>query len=145
MRLIKYDPFREMQGIRNQMNQWLGSFGEPVDWWDGKTFSPTCDVEETDNEIVVKMDVPGINEKEISLTLSGDNLIIQGERKSETEDKKKHFHRMERFYGTFERMIPLPLTVERDKINAEYQKGVLEVHLPKIPEVKPKEIPIKIK
>jgi HSP20 family protein len=142
---MRYDPFHEIEGIRDQMNQWLGSFAEPAEWWDRKTFSPSCDVEETDNEVIVKMDVPGINEKEISLSLSGDNLIIKGERKSEKEDKKKHVHRMERFYGSFERVLPLPLTVDKEKINAEYQKGVLEVHLPKIPEVKPKDIPIKVK
>jgi HSP20 family protein len=145
MRLIRYDPFREIQGMRDQMNQWLGSIDESAGWGNVKTFSPTCDMEETENEIVVKMDVPGIDEKEITLTLSGDNLIIKGERNTEKDEKKKHFHRMERFQGTFERVLPLPLTVEKEKINAEYQKGVLEVHLPKVPEVKPKEIPIKVK
>jgi HSP20 family protein len=80
-----------MQGFRDQINQWLESFSEPGEWWDGKTFSPTCDVEESDNEIVVKMDVPGINEKEISLTLSGNNLIIKGERKSEADELNNQF------------------------------------------------------
>ena len=91
------------------------------------------------------MDATGIEEKEISLTISGDNLIIKGERNSEKDEKNKHFHRMERFYGSFERVLPLLLTVDRDKIKVEYQKGVLEVSLPKVPDVKPKEIPIKVK
>ncbi len=144
MRIIKYDPFHEMQGMRDQMNQWLNPFAEPVGYWDDRGFSPSCDVEETENEIVVKMDVPGIDEKEISLILSGDNLIIKGDRKIERDEKKKHFHRVERFHGFFERILPLPLSVDKEKINAEYKKGVLEVHMPKVPEVKPKEIPIKV-
>ena len=131
--------------MRDQMNEWLGSFNEPVSWGNEKTFSSTCDVEETENEIVVKMDVPGIDAKGISLTLSGDNLIVKGERHTEKDEKKKHFHRLERFRGIFERVLPLPLTVEKEKINAEYEKGVLEVHLPKVPEAKPKEISIKVK
>ena len=144
MRVIKYDPVREMQSLQDRMNSWLSSFAEPAAWWDDRTFSPSCDVKETENEISVKMDIPGIEEKELSLTLSGDNLIIKGERQSEKDDKKGHFHRMERFYGAFERVLPLPLAVDKNKINAEYKKGVLEVHLPKVPEVKPKAIPIKV-
>jgi HSP20 family protein len=93
---------------------------------------------------VVKAEFPGMEEKDISVTLSGDNLMIKGERKSEKEEKDKQFHRIERSYGVFQRTIRLPVGVDADKIKADYVKGVLEVHLPKKAEVKPKEIPIKV-
>jgi HSP20 family protein len=146
MRLMKYDPFNELDLLRDRMNQLWGTFwGRETLAAPNGTFSPTCDIAETDNEVIVKLDIPGINEKEVSLSLSGDNLIIKGERKSEKEEKDKHYHRVERFTGSFERIISLPLSVDKNAIKAEYNKGVLEVTLPKVPEVKPKEILIKVK
>ncbi|UCB47523.1 MAG: Hsp20/alpha crystallin family protein [Spirochaetota bacterium] len=102
------------------------------------------DVTETPEEIQVKADVPGIDKKDISITLSGDNLMIKGERKEEKEEKTKHSHRIERRCGSFQRILPVPVAVDSSKISAEYKDGVLTVHLPKKAEAKPKEIPIKV-
>ena len=88
---------------------------------------------ETAEEVVIKAELPDMDEKELSLSLSGDNLIIKGERKGEKEEKDKRFHRMERWCGGFERVVALPVSVDQEKISAQYKKGVLEIHLPKKP------------
>ena len=144
MDLIRWEPFKELSSIRRQMDRLLDTFFEreeaPAGIW-----APEIDVSENSDEFVVKADIPGINEKDLSVTLSGDNLIIKGERKEEKEEKGKHFHRVERRYGSFQRSIPLPVAVDSDKIKAEYSNGVLEIHLPKTAEAKPKEIKISVK
>jgi HSP20 family protein len=146
MEITKWEPFRELTSMRRQMDRLMESFfgrepGLPaVERW-----APAIDVAETKDEILVKAELPGMEEKDISVTLSGDNLMIKGERKSEKEEKDKHFHRIERSYGSFQRVIGLPVSVDQEKITAEYKKGVLEVHLPKKPDLKPKEIEIKVK
>ena len=147
MALVKWEPFSgELATFRRQMDRLFESFfgREPLGWPEER-IAPPVDVAETTEEILVKVEVPGIDEKDLSLTLSGDNLLIKGERKAEKEEKDKHFHRKERWQGLFQRVIALPVSVDQEKISAEYKKGVMEIHLPKKPEVKPKEIPIKVK
>ena len=147
MAIVRWQPFHELETMRQQMDRLVESFWgaeslrKPEPAW-----APACDIIENKDEIVVKVEVPGMNEKDLSLNLSGDNLIIKGERKSEKDeqDKDKSIHRIERWYGSFQRVVPLPVSVDAGKIKANYQKGVLEVHLPKKPEVKPKEIPISV-
>lgn len=144
MDLIRWEPFKELSSIRRQMDRLLDTLFEreegPASIW-----APEIDVSENSEEFVVKADIPGISEKDLSVTLSGDNLIIKGERKEEKEEKGKHFHRVERRYGSFQRSIPIPVAVDPDKIKAEYSNGVLEIHLPKTAEAKPKEIKISVK
>jgi HSP20 family protein len=95
--------------------------------------SPDVDVAETEKEITVTAELPGLDEKEIDLNLSDNVLTIRGEKKAEKEEKGKTFYRSERSYGVFERVIPLPIEVQEDKVEAEFTKGVLTVHLPKSP------------
>lgn len=144
MDLIRWEPFKELSSIRRQMDRLLDTFFEreetPAGIW-----APDIDVSENSEEFIVKADIPGISEKDLSVTLSGDNLIIKGERKEEKEEKGKHFHRVERRYGSFQRSIPIPVAVDSEKIKAEYSNGVLEIHLPKTAEAKPKEIKISVK
>lgn len=142
MEIMKWEPFREVPELRRRFDNLFDSLiGREVkgEW------VPAIDVSETPDEILVKADIPGIEQKDLSITLSGENLIIKGERKSETEEKTKHSHRIERRYGSFERMIKMPVAVDAGKIKAKYENGVLEVHLPKKAEVKPKEIKIEVK
>jgi Molecular chaperone (small heat shock protein) len=94
-------------------------------------FSPRIDVSETDKEIRVVAELPGLDEKDIQLELEQDALVISGEKKSESEDKGKNFHRVERSFGSFSRVIPLPAAIEAEKVEAEFKKGVLTVTLPK--------------
>jgi HSP20 family protein len=143
MALVKWDPMAEMVSLRRQMDRLMESvWGEEPFWAREKKWVPAFDLIEGKDEIIVQVDIPGMDEKDLSVSLSGDNLIIKGERKEEKEEKDKHYHRKERRHGSFQRIVTLPVTVDAKKISAEYHNGVLKVHLPKKEEVKPKEIPI---
>jgi len=145
MEITKWEPLHEMASMRRQMeNLWESFFGPESRDFYNEGFTTCLDVAENKDEVLVKIDVPGIDEKDFSVYLSGDNLIIKGERKEDKEEKEKHYHRIERRHGNFQRVIALPVSVNAEKINAEYKNGVLEIHLPKKEEAKPKEIQIKI-
>jgi len=105
------------------------------------------DVAETDDAVKITADLPGLTEKEIDVTIAEGVLTIKGERKAkkETEDKEKHFHRVERSYGAFERAMSLPTNVDESKISADFKNGVLELTLPKKPEAKKKTKKIQVK
>lgn len=146
MDLIKWEPFAELLSLRQQMDRLFESFTarEPISVSE-RQWAPSIDLSETNEEILVKAELPGIDKKDVSVTLSGDNLVLKGERQSDKEEKDKHFHRVERCYGAFHRVIPLHVSVDHDNIKCEFSKGVLEVHLPKKHEAKPKEISINVK
>jgi HSP20 family protein len=117
------------------------SFGEQ---WDA--FSPRVDVVEKDREIEVSMELPGMDENDIDVTLSRDTLTVSGEKKGEKEDRGRNYYRVERSYGSFRRSIPLPTGVDESKAEATFKKGVLTVSLPKTAETQGrKRIPIKSK
>ncbi|MGO8954401.1 MAG: Hsp20/alpha crystallin family protein [Rhodomicrobium sp.] len=107
--------------------------------------TPAWDVKETEKELVVKADLPGIDEKDIQLTIHDGVLSIRGEKKSERTDERENYHFMERSFGSFQRAIRLPETVDEDKVQANFDKGVLTVTLPKRPEMVKAEKKIEIK
>jgi HSP20 family protein len=109
------------------------------------TISPRVDVSETDSTLEVEVELPGVDEKDIELTLSDNVLTIKGERKQEREEKKKDFHLVERSYGSFVRSISLPFEVDTNAVKANFSKGVLKVTLPKPAAVKAKTRRIEIK
>lgn len=123
--------------IQNEINRLFDSFFDDsfgLDLFDRTSlgeFTPRVDLSETEKEYKVVAELPGMDEKDIELTLDGDTLIISGEKKAETEDKGKNYHRIERSFGSFYRAIPLPTPVEEDKVSADFKKGVLTVTLPK--------------
>jgi HSP20 family protein len=147
MDITKWDPFGgELSSFRRQVDRLFDSFfGREPSLWPRERGLPPIDVIETAEEVVIKAELPDMDERDVSVSLSGESLIIKGERKGEKEEKDRHFHRMERWSGAFERVVSLPVSVEQDKISAQYRKGVLEIHLPKKPEVKPRHIPITVK
>jgi len=106
------------------------------------TWSPSVDIFETETEIVVKAELPGIERKDISLNLEKNVLTLRGERRFEKETKEENYHRIERNYGGFSRSFSIPATVDEEKIRAEYRDGVLKIALPKKEQVKPKQIQI---
>jgi HSP20 family protein len=106
-------------------------------------WAPLMDVEETEDSIVIRAEVPGMKREDIKISVTGDTLTISGERRRETETKGKSFHRVERAYGRFARSVTLPADVEADKTSATYKAGVLELTLPKSPKAKSREIEIK--
>ncbi len=139
-------PFREFEKMRREMDRFWDSFFErrPMKAEEGLEFLPALDLAETDNELVVKCEVPGLEPKDIDISLSDGMLTIKGEKKQEREEKKADYHLVERSYGAFTRSIQLPKEVQSDKINASYKNGILKITLLKSEEAKKKEIKIKV-
>lgn len=136
------DPFQSLHRQINRLfdDMWGGAPATRATDW-----APRCDVKETDAEIKIMADLPGIEDKDVSVTLDDDVLTIAGERKFEKEDKDKDYHLLERSYGSFSRALRLPPGVDPAKIQAEFAKGVLTVTVPKPREApsEAKRIPIK--
>lgn len=144
--LMEWRPFREVSHLRREMDRlWDDYFGsgrrglQPLQ----TEFAPAVDVTENAEAVVVKAEVPGMDARDINISVTGDVLTIKGEKKSEREEKEENYHVVERSYGSFSRSLALPGAVDVDKIEAKYDKGVLTVTCPKKEEVKPKAIEIK--
>jgi HSP20 family protein len=145
--LTTWKPLRELDRVRSDMDRLWDAFfeGRSVRRFDEmKGWLPSIDVSETKNEIVVKAELPGMDPKDIDISLSDGSLVLKGEKKHEKEEKEENYHFIERSYGSFVRSVPLPAEVKHDKINASYKNGVLKVVLPKSEESKKKEIKIKV-
>jgi len=110
----------------------------------GRSWAPAVDLYETKDDLVLTMEVPGVRDKDVSVSITGDLLTIKGERGFEHDVKEQQLLHVERAYGKFERMVQLPIPVQADKVKASYRDGVLEVRLPKTDEIKPKEIKVDI-
>jgi HSP20 family protein len=142
------DPFRS---FRTEMDRLFDSFlgGPPAVSGLGQGFSaglaPSLDVKESDSEVVVRADLPGIDEKDINLTIHNGVLCLRGEKKSEHTDERDNYHLMERSYGSFERSVRLPESIDEDKAEAKFDKGVLTVTLPKRPDAVKAQKTIEIK
>jgi HSP20 family protein len=109
-----------------------------------RSWTPAVDILEKDGNLILRAELPGVNEKEIDLKLDGNVLTLKGERKLEDEQDSNNYHRRERLYGAFSRSFTLPESVDRDQIKADYKSGVLTVTIPQKPEVKPREIPVSV-
>ena len=136
---IRRDPFASFQREMNQLvDHFFSGFNlsswAPFERGVARTFTPRVDVAETDREIKVSAELPGMEEKDIDVSLTRDTLTIKGEKMEEKEEKGKDYYRMERSFGSFTRSIPLPVEVDTDKVEATFKKGVLTVTLPKKPE-----------
>jgi HSP20 family protein len=135
--ITRIDPFRE-----------LASFFETFADGSGKaqltsgSFVPAVDVYEDEQNLVLKLEVPGVNEEDLNVSVENNTLTVQGERKFEKEEKEENFHRIERRYGSFTRTFKLPNTVDTDKVEAGYEKGILKIALAKRAEAKPKQIKV---
>ena len=145
--ITPWRPFRDLERIKREIDRVWDSFfetkpvvktGEPGEWF------PSLDVTETKDDIVVKAEIPGMEAKDIDISLNNDILTIKGEKKQEKEEKQQNYHLVERTYGNFIRMDRLPGEVKSDNINASYKNGVLNISLPKSEEAKKKEVKIKV-
>ncbi len=143
----RWEPFREMTDIQQEVNRLFDSFfGRPATLASGeRMWMPLADMYETKDDLYVTFEIPGVSEKEISVSITGDVLTVKGERKWERTEKDEAFHRLERVYGKFERAVPLPTLVQGDKVKATYRDGILEIKLPKAEQIKPKEIKIELR
>jgi len=141
--ITRWEPFREFNTLQNQMNRLFQDFGRgSQDELMTSGFVPAVDVYEDEHSLVLNLEVPGLDEKDIDISLENNQLTVRGERHFEKEQKEENFHRIERRYGNFSRSFTLPNTVDSDKVQANYENGVLKITLAKRAEAKPKQIKV---
>jgi HSP20 family protein len=147
--LIPWRPFRELEEMERRFEDILGRPFIPAAWRrlpvEERGWAPAIDVFEREDKFVVKAELPGMSQEDIDVSVVGDTLTIKGEKKTESEVKEEDYYCCERSCGGFLRSIALPASVDARKIEASYEDGVLEVALPKAPEIKPKKVPIAVK
>jgi HSP20 family protein len=145
--VTRWDPFREFVTLQDRMNRLLrdsrGSEGQDESLT-STAFAPPVDVYEDEHGVTLKIEVPGIEEKDIDVRIENNTLTVHGERKFETEEKEENFRRVERQYGSFTRTFTLPNTVDQESVQADYDKGVLKIKLAKKAEAKPKQIKVNV-
>src|SRR5882672_1007736 len=148
MTLTKWDPFRDLLSLQDRMNRLFDESVRNVKPGDealsSAIWSPAVDIYETDDEVVVKAELPEVNQKDIDIQIENNTLILRGERKFNKETKKENFHRIERAYGTFSRSFTLPGTIDQEKVRADYKDGILKISMPKREETRPKQIKVVI-
>ncbi|HEY8561756.1 MAG TPA: Hsp20/alpha crystallin family protein [Pyrinomonadaceae bacterium] len=147
MNIIKYDPFREMRSLQDEVNRLFASSfsrgsSSESDLMRG-AWTPSVDIFENQNEIVLEAELPGMKPEDVNISIENNVLTIHGERKFEKKDEGDNFHRVERSYGGFTRSFTLPPTVSSENANAEFENGVLRLTLAKREEAKPRRIEIK--
>src|SRR6201993_391138 len=145
--ITRWDPFREFVTIQDRMNRlFRDSFGPEgrEEALTTTTFAPPVDVYEDEHNVTLKIEVPGIEEKNIDVRVENNTLTVHGERKFEKDEKEENYRRVERQYGSFTRTFTLPNTVDMENVSANYDKGVLKIKLAKKAEAKPKQIKVNI-
>lgn len=145
--LTRWEPFREFATLQDRMNRlFRETYGENgrEESITTSSFAPAVDVYEDEHKVTLKVEVPGIDEKDIDIRLENNTLTVHGERKIEKEEKEENYRRVERQYGSFTRTFTLPPTVDSEHVSATYEKGVLSISLPKKAEAKPKQIKVSV-
>jgi HSP20 family protein len=145
--LTRFEPFREFATLQDRMNRLFRESYNDAGQDESLTtsrFAPAVDVYEDEHQVTLKIEVPGIDEKDIDVRVENNTLTVQGERKIEKEEKEENYRRVERQYGSFTRTFTLPQTVDAEQVSANYDKGVLKITLPKKAEAKPKQIKVNI-
>src|SRR3954451_25227582 len=144
MAINRWDPFREVAALQNRVNNLFREMNEGDSPLTTASFVPAVDIYEDPKKVVLKLEVPGIEEKDLDIRVENNTLTVRGERRFEQEEKEENFHRIERRYGRFSRSFTLPNTVDSDKVQASYVNGVLQIQLAKKAEAKPKQIKVSI-
>ena len=145
--LTRWEPFREFSTLQDRMNRLFRESYNDAGRDESLTtssFAPAVDVYEDEHQVTLKIEVPGIEEKDIDVRVENNTLTVHGERKIEKDEKEENYRRVERQYGSFMRTFTLPQTVDTEKVSATYEKGVLKITLPKKAEAKPKQIKVNI-
>ena len=145
MAIIRWDPFKDMVTLREKMNRMFEDVfsGRAEDReLQAGTWAPSVDIFETENELILTAEIPGIDEKDVEIKVEDNTLSIRGERKFEKETKEENYHRIERSYGSFYRAFTLPNSVDPERIQAEQENGVLKICMPKRQELKPRKVKI---
>jgi HSP20 family protein len=147
MALVRWEPVRELTSLQGEMNRLFNSFFDaPTGPGNGgaRRWVPAMDLVEADDHFVLKADLPGLDEKDVSIEVEGDVLTVSGERREEHQRTGEGFHRIERSFGSFRRSLTLPEGVDPESVTASFDKGVLEVRIPKPEERQPRRIAIQV-
>jgi len=145
--LTRWEPFREFSTLQDRMNRLFRESYNDAGRDESLTtssFAPAVDVYEDEHKVTLKIEVPGIEEKDIDVRVENNTLTVTGERKIEKEEKEENYRRVERQYGSFTRTFSLTQTVDTENVSASYDKGVLKINLPKKAEAKPKQIKVNV-
>jgi HSP20 family protein len=145
--LTRWEPFRDFTTLQDRINRVFRDTyteGRQDQSLATSSFAPAVDVYEDEHNVTLKVEVPGIDEKDIDIRLENNTLAVHGERKIEKEEKEENYRRVERQYGSFTRTFTLPTTVDSENVSANYDKGVLSITLPKKAEAKPKQIKVNV-
>jgi HSP20 family protein len=148
MALVKYNPLRDLRTMQEQMNRLLNlSWNHELAGEDIKEgiWQPAVDIFENEEAIVIKAELPDVDQKDIDVRIEDSTLTIKGERKHEGDVKKENYHRIERYFGSFQRSFSLPISIQQDRVSAVCERGVLTITLPKKEETKPKQINIQVR
>jgi HSP20 family protein len=145
MSIIKYDPFRELRGLQDEMNRlFMNNLSRQGDEsFASGAWSPSVDIFENKDQIVLEAELPGMKPEDVHISIENNVLTVRGERKFEKKDDGDNFHRVERSYGSFTRSFTLPPTVSSENAEAEFENGILRLSLTKREEAKPRRIEIK--
>jgi HSP20 family protein len=144
MAITRFDPFRDVVTLQSRLNSLFRDFNEGEGALTAASFVPAVDIYEDPQKVVLKLEVPGIEEKDLDVRVENHTLTVKGERKFEKEEKEENFHRIERRYGSFYRAFTLPSTVDTENIGASYNAGVLKLELKKKAEAQPKQIKVNV-
>jgi HSP20 family protein len=142
MAITRWDPFREVFALEGRLRPRMRGFEQGAELTGG--FVPAVDIYEDAEKVVLKLEVPGIEEKDLDVRVEKNTLTVKGQRKLEKEEKEENFHRIERRYGSFYRAFTLPTTVDTENVDAKYNAGVLKLELKKKPEAQPKQIKVNV-
>ena len=144
MAITRWDPFREVVALQNRVNSLFREMNDDDSPLTTASFVPAVDIYEDAKKVVLKLEVPGMEEKDLDVRVENNTLTVKGERKFEKDEKEENFHRIERRYGSFYRAFTLPSTVDTSNVQASYNAGVLKLELSKKPEAQPKQIKVNI-
>lgn len=144
MAVTRWYPFRDVISFQDQINSLFRGFNETEGTLTTPGFVPAVDIYEDDKKVVLKLEVPGMEEKNLDIQVEKNILTVKGERKFENDEKEENFRRIERRYGSFLRTFTLPTTVDSENVQATYSAGILKLELGKKPEAQPKQIKVNI-
>jgi HSP20 family protein len=144
MAITRWDPYREVVALQNRVNSLFRDMSGEDDPVAAASFVPAVDIYEDAQKVMLKLEVPGVDQKDLDVRVENHTLTVKGERKFDAEEKEQNFHRIERRYGSFYRAFTLPSTVDTESVAASYNAGVLKLELKKKPEAQPKQIPISV-
>lgn len=153
MAIERWRPWDELREIERMMDEMmrrpLSAWRRPLTWWRVPTeeiaWTPAVEMYDKEDKVIVRAELPGMKKEELDISVLGDTLTIQGERKAKSEVKDEDYYRCELCYGKFSRSVALPAAVDTKKVEASYENGILEITLPKVEEAKPKKVEVKVK